>query len=39
MADAMEMARDAIGLTGITLEDEGMSIPEASELNSLILRC
>lgn len=26
-ADAMEMARDAIGLVGITLEDEGRPLP------------
>ena len=30
MADAMEMARDAIGLMGIDMEDEGESLPEGS---------
>lgn len=30
--DAMAMARDAIGLVGITLEDEGKAIPKASML-------
>lgn len=30
-ADAMEMARDAIGLMGITMEDDGEAIPAASE--------
>ena len=28
VADAMEMARDAIGLMGIDLEDDGKKIPE-----------
>ena len=31
-ADAMYMARDAIGLTGITMEDDGEAIPAASDL-------
>lgn len=35
MADAIEMARDAIGLTGITNEDLGKPIPEASELKNI----
>ncbi|MBQ1228566.1 MAG: type II toxin-antitoxin system HicB family antitoxin [Firmicutes bacterium] len=30
MADAMEMARDAIGLMGIDMEDEGEMLPEGS---------
>lgn len=30
MADAIEMARDAIGLQGIAMEDVGSTIPEAS---------
>ncbi len=30
LEDAMEMARDAIGLKGISLEDDGIEIPEAS---------
>ena len=32
MANAVEMARDAIGLKGISLEDNGMEIPKPSEL-------
>lgn len=31
IAEAIEMARDAIGLKGITMEDMGEKIPEASE--------
>lgn len=31
-ADAVEMARDAIGLKGISLEDDKMEIPEPSEI-------
>jgi predicted RNase H-like HicB family nuclease len=31
-ADAMEMARDAIGLMGIDMEDDGLMLPEPSEL-------
>ncbi|WP_347136098.1 type II toxin-antitoxin system HicB family antitoxin [[Clostridium] symbiosum] len=30
LMDAIEMARDAIGLKGIDLEDDGKGIPEAS---------
>ncbi len=30
MADAMEMARDAIGLMGIDMEDEGETLPYGS---------
>lgn len=33
MVDAIYMARDAIGLKGISREDDGMSIPEPSELS------
>ena len=33
-AEAMEMARDAIGLMGITLEDDGKAIPAPSDLQS-----
>lgn len=29
IVDSIEMARDAIGLVGITLEDEGKSLPKA----------
>ena len=34
-AEAIEIARDAIGLMGITLEDEGKTIPEPSELDKI----
>ncbi len=34
-ANAMEMARDAIGLMGIDLEDDGEAIPAASALQSV----
>ena len=34
-ADAVEMARDAIGLKGISLEDAGMEVPEASDVRSI----
>ncbi len=34
-ADAMEMARDAIGLMGIDMEDEKEPIPEPSELSDV----
>lgn len=33
--DAVEMARDAIGLKGISLEDAGMKIPEASDISEI----
>lgn len=35
--DAIEMARDAIGLKGITLEDMELEIPKASELENIDL--
>ena len=35
MADAIEMARDAIGLKGICLEDMGKKIPEPSPMSSI----
>ena len=35
LADAMEMARDAIGLVGITLEDEGRELPRPSALSDV----
>ena len=38
LVDAIEMARDAIGLKGISLEDAGMEIPEASDLESVDVR-
>ena len=33
--DAVEMARDAIGLKGISLEDAGLPIPEASDISAV----
>ncbi|MGX8714517.1 MAG: type II toxin-antitoxin system HicB family antitoxin [Lachnospiraceae bacterium] len=30
-ADAVRMARDAIGMKGLVLEDEGKAVPEASD--------
>lgn len=35
MADAIEMARDAIGVTGISMEDNGETIPEASGITDI----
>ena len=35
-ADAMYMARDAIGLMGITLEDDGEAIPAASDMETVM---
>ncbi|MDE7251243.1 MAG: type II toxin-antitoxin system HicB family antitoxin [Lachnospiraceae bacterium] len=35
MADAMYMARDAIGLKGIKYEDDGKDIPEPSDLSAV----
>ena len=35
MIDAVEMARDAIGLNGITLEDAGQEIPAASKASDI----
>lgn len=35
LADAIEMARDAIGLLGIDLEDEGKEIPAASSVTDV----
>ncbi len=35
-ADAMRMARDAIGLMGITMEDDGEAIPEPSDLQDVM---
>ena len=37
MADAIYMARDAIGLHGITKEDMGVSIAEASDIKEIDL--
>ena len=35
MADAIEMARDAIGLMGIDMEDDGEKLPSASALGDI----
>lgn len=35
LAEAMEMARDAIGLVGTTMEDEGKPLPKPSPLESI----
>ena len=35
IADAMEMARDAIGVTGIDMEDEKEAVPLPSDLGSI----
>ena len=37
MADAIEMARDAIGLAGITLEDMGKEIPQPRDRRDINL--
>ena len=38
MINAIEMARDAIGLKGITLEDEGLELPNPSDLETIDLK-
>ena len=35
LTDAIEMARDVIGLMGTTLEDEGTALPVPSEISTL----
>lgn len=35
VADAIEMARDAIGIMGIDMEDENESLPQASDLETV----
>lgn len=35
MVDAVEMARDAIGLAGISMQDHGDTLPPASELSHI----
>ena len=35
VADSIEMARDAIGISGITLEDMNQSIPHPSEIKEI----
>lgn len=37
IADAMEMARDAIGLIGIDMEDEGKELPEPNIISPEIV--
>lgn len=36
LVDAIEMARDAIGQKGITMEDMGMAIPKASDISEVL---
>ncbi len=36
--DAIEMARDAIGLKGIDLEDDGKELPEASDYQAAVIK-
>lgn len=36
LTDAIEMARDAIGLKGIDLEDDGIELPEASDYEAAL---
>ena len=36
ITEAIEMARDAIGLKGITLEDMGENLPEPSDLSEIV---
>ena len=35
IADAIKMARDAINLTGVTLQDEGKEVPAPSSIDSV----
>lgn len=35
ISEAIEMARDAIGITGVDMEDDGESIPKASDLRKI----
>ena len=37
LADAIDMARDAISLMGVTLEDECKAIPDSSDIHSIML--
>lgn len=39
LADAIEMARDAIGLTGISMEDNKQEIPNPSEQSEAVKKC
>ncbi len=38
LTDAMEMARDAIGMKGIDFEDDGKVIPEASDYETAVAK-
>jgi hypothetical protein len=38
LTDAIEMARDAIGLKGINLEDDGLELPEPSSSEQAIAK-
>lgn len=38
MADAIDMVRDAIGLKGISLEDDSLELPEPSKLEEINLK-
>lgn len=38
MINAIEMARDAIGLKGISLEDSGLELPTPSDLETINLK-
>lgn len=35
IADAMEMARDAIGVVGIDMEDDGETLPEPTDIETV----
>ena len=35
IVDAIEMARDAIGIMGIDMEDDGETLPQGTELNEI----
>ena len=35
MADAMEMARDAIGIIGVDMEDEKQALPQPSKISDI----
>ena len=38
ISNAIEMARDAIGITGISMQDHGEKIPEPSECKSINIK-
>ncbi|MCI8388167.1 MAG: HicB family protein [Clostridiales bacterium] len=38
-ADAIEMARDAIGIVGIELEDRGQTLPVPTDINAIKKEC